>query len=119
MKSLNYYQKIRKSQVFKNELSPFEIGLLRNFCSNLESEKKFCANYTTKDIWLSSLNGEYPKNGIKFRCQQLLSFLSKVIIKAIVNVSPPYLKTLSIVKHGCKDYPALFPKPNCKDNSML
>ena len=57
--------RIRKSQILKNELSPFEIGLLKNFCSNLENQKKFCANYTTKDIWLSSLNGEYPVNGIK------------------------------------------------------
>lgn len=109
--------KIRKSQVFKNELSPFEIGLLKNFCSNLESQKKFCANYTTKDIWLSSLNGEFPRNGIKYRCQQLLSFLpsdNKSYRKCVTTLSknPEYCENM-----GAKEYPALFPKPNCKDNS--
>jgi hypothetical protein len=109
--------RIQKSQVLKNELSPFEIGLLRNYCTNLENEKKFCSNYLIKDIWLASLNGEFPKNGIKYRCQQLLSF--------IPNNNKSYqqcVKTLSkkpdyCISMGAKEYPALFPKPDCKENS--
>ena len=67
--------KIRTGQIYKDRLTPWQVGFIRNLCNNINDQENFCLNYTVKNIWLASLNGEFPKDSIKYRCQQFLGFI--------------------------------------------
>ena len=109
-------KKIKKSQIYKNLVSPFEVGLIKNFCNHLERPRDFCENYSVKDIWMASLNGEFPKQKVEQRCKQYPGYTPTKdnFKKCAVGLS----KNISTCKTmGSESYPALFPKPNCQENS--
>lgn len=92
----------------------FNRNYLTALCSALDQPKNFCGQYLSRDVWSKVVAGEQPSYKMDYRCRDILgkTELSEKDIKSCAkkfNGSPKICTTPSK-----KDFPHLFPTPNCK-----
>ncbi len=109
-----------RSTLYKTKLTPLQKNYLENLCGNLTSEERFCVNYLKNDVWNKITNGELPLYKMQYKCSSILDRpmpLSKNDLNACAFKlnQQPVLCSLN----GNIQYPALFPNPDCNDQSSL
>ncbi len=95
----------------------FQRNYIGALCQGLDDSAKFCAPFLTNEIWPKIVAGEKPSWLIDRRCEQLIG-KSPVTGKDLVTCAAKLKKQPDLcVSLGANEYPALFPRPNCKELS--
>lgn len=86
---------------------------MSNLCDSLNNNEKFCSKYLQEDVWSKVVNSAQPRYKMSYKCEDMLgkSPLTDQDLKNCASklVSDPVFCETK----GNKDFPALFPHPNC------
>lgn len=109
--------RIRARDEISSATTLFQRNYVGALCSGLDEPNKFCAPFLTDEIWPKVVAGEKPAWLIDRRCEEMMN-KSPIAGRDLVacagrlKSNPSLCTTL-----GARDYPALFPKPDCKEYS--
>lgn len=105
----------------RNEINEVTTVFQRNYigalCKGLDDNQKFCAPFLIDEIWPKIIAGEKPAWLIDRRCQELLG-KKQLSGQDLITCAGRFKKQPNLCTTvGAKDFPALFPKPNCAELS--
>lgn len=108
---------IRVRDEINSNSTLFQRNYIGALCQSLEQPEKFCEPFLTEEIWQKVTAGEKPAWLIEKNCEVLLgkspiTGRDLITCAARLKDNPSLCTTL-----GANEYPALFPKPDCKEIS--
>ena len=109
--------KIKVKEEISKLTSVFQRNYIGSLCKGLDDKEKFCSPFLTDEIWPKIVAGEKPAWLIDRQCQELLGkdVISGQDLIACAGRLKKQNNLCTIL--GSKQYPALFPKPNCSELS--
>lgn len=109
-----YSQQIRAAESLNILVTFFQKNYLENLCESITDEEKFCGTYLASDVWTRIINGEFPKDRMKYKCKNVLNLKKDPTIEQLRVCARRFTKEPKTCEtDGTKGFKSLFPMNNC------
>ena len=110
-------RRINEAKRYSPRVPYFQKTYLKNLCTHISNEDKFCDKYLAKDIWSKVVTGEKPDYLLKYKCMNVLK--KEVVTKNDIRKCALKFKDESeyCYQNGNRNHLSISPLPSCNEIS--